>query len=784
MTTYFLLCFVQTGNFRDNDLEYWLRRDLVELMESPAISSPSLMTWVYLDQRNLQDEPYESGGFPINESLPLLYNQDGSPVPPEKYEGSRYLHYDHKLDKMVVDKQLPGERNSDNPQVMYDFMTHALEDCVSQATGEYFMIFSSHGSGFTGFGGDENLPLFQQQGDTAVNAQEQATGKSNPDNNLFRGRQLKQRNQRIVNAIAQALEDVEGAPDKLNVLGFDACLMTAIGAIDEYRDVAEYFLASEAVEPGHGWSFSNLDTTEGALDMAANLWFHYLNDTQARTEWGFPDVHDTPKTLAIVDTTAFSFFHRKWEALAGELLELLSANNDPNFHAALSRARSETLAFGHIDGEKSAVDIGLFLENLMSICNVDTSTSLFTTLDQTLKAYDGQFLYRGVGNGTAPATGMHVFWPLKSHYNEAPRYYNSRLFGDSSFFDTAYYNDDAPLWTGFLATYYNSTTPIQKASSSSVCLETLVSELQAESAEQLLLNPSVDYEATYALVQSEITIETDWVDVLYGMNMTHWVAGSERKLRDKAAARITPQQQRSRRPRHRRAQGTDYYYLFGGDAAVSYVGPVAIAAWDYHYYYLTMEDGLQSENIYVWDYGDDQRSFPVCYFPPSNVRTPDDLFDIIGIEEAKETLGCIEGEIYFTITPEGEASFNLYTNGRAGVPSEVPLSAGGQIAPAVFVELNIAGDFYSEILGGFNETLVDWQVGNGMGIIRVEDYANFELYGADQGIIDVYAHDIDPEVAVVDYVSFQYDFDADVDTDVGTSVDKGGSRARRDMRMA
>lgn len=38
----------------------------------------------------------------------------------------------------------------------------------------------------------------------------------------------------------------------LDVIGFDACLMQAVGAADDYKGVAKYILASEAVEPGHG----------------------------------------------------------------------------------------------------------------------------------------------------------------------------------------------------------------------------------------------------------------------------------------------------------------------------------------------------------------------------------------------------------------------------------------------------------------------------------------------------------------------------------------------------
>jgi len=36
------------------------------------------------------------------------------------------------------------------------------------------------------------------------------------------------------------------------VIGFDACLMQAVDAVDDFRSIIKYYLASEATEPGHG----------------------------------------------------------------------------------------------------------------------------------------------------------------------------------------------------------------------------------------------------------------------------------------------------------------------------------------------------------------------------------------------------------------------------------------------------------------------------------------------------------------------------------------------------
>jgi len=123
---------------------------------------------------------------------------------------------------MVVDRTLEGEKNSDDPKTMSDFLITALTDCVNKGATEYVIVFASHGGGFYGFGGDENQ------------------------------RRMSQSNSNIVDTLTFALKTVKGAPSKYDVIGFDSCLMQALGAADDYSSITKYYLASEAVEPGHG----------------------------------------------------------------------------------------------------------------------------------------------------------------------------------------------------------------------------------------------------------------------------------------------------------------------------------------------------------------------------------------------------------------------------------------------------------------------------------------------------------------------------------------------------
>mgnify|MGYP002785317525 FL=1 len=160
--------------------------------------------------------------------LTNVYNPDGTELT-ESFGGSRYFTWDHDLGAMVVNGTFSSELNSDDPSVLQDFVTYALTDCIAQGKSEFFLALSSHGGGFIGFGGDN-------------------------DNARLRRRKLTQPTADVFSAIQGALSSVAGAPSQLDVLGFDACSMQSVDALDDFASIAKYYLASEAVEPGHGKS--------------------------------------------------------------------------------------------------------------------------------------------------------------------------------------------------------------------------------------------------------------------------------------------------------------------------------------------------------------------------------------------------------------------------------------------------------------------------------------------------------------------------------------------------
>ena len=71
-----------------------------------------------------------------------MFDEDGNPLE-ERYDGSRYLRWDHEMGMMVVDTTLP-EQDSDDPATLQAFLEYALTDCVAKGTEEYFLVRIIH----------------------------------------------------------------------------------------------------------------------------------------------------------------------------------------------------------------------------------------------------------------------------------------------------------------------------------------------------------------------------------------------------------------------------------------------------------------------------------------------------------------------------------------------------------------------------------------------------------------------------------------------------------------
>lgn len=670
----------------DNNLEYYLRQDYEELTKSTVINDPNLSVYTYYDA--LEGGP-----------LPGLLNSNGG-AETGNFQGSRYIHYDQSKGAMVIQNQLNGEQNSDLGSTVQAFLEYGMAGCVASGHTSFMAVFSSHGGGFAGYGGDEHPSR----------------------------RSLLQTNGSIVNAIKSALANTNGAPSKLSVIGFDACLMQAFGAADDYYTVADYILGSEAVEPGHGWAYTYLTDATDALTLATQVVDTFIDQTQGGSN------HQTPKTLAIVESNGYANFVQKLEAFATELLGVIQGG-DTAVHAYLGRARSNAVAFeGIVDavGTKfpSAVDIGSVLTQFKEMCN--PGGTLGSYLDETRAAYDAMYVTARMGQGTAPGTGMAITWPIQDDYR-SNGVWQQVLFGADE-----YKTAIAPQWRAFLEWFLTNPTP-GGVGGTTICGKGIETPVVA-ATKALLYEATVDIQEQFVRVSAEMDPAVDQVVVEYAVDLST-------PLKETMTEMGFP------------PYDEDYLMLLGGDLKGTYDGSAYSTQWNRDFYFLDVFGRGTYEALYVFDQGNGAKSIPVLYFSEASRPAVVDRKEIGWLEYLQyneshfRELGAAYGFLTFSVNGESGVVDNnliLFTSDSANnVFAEKRRADLGFIYPMVYVDGVGQGHKLTTLPGGFNQTHIDWDDSLDYKVIATPATEIFEVIpSTDAVVLNMYGFDFEENAPI------------------------------------
>ena len=149
-----------------------------------------------------------------------------------------------------------GEINTGDPTNVKNLIEYATTNFPAR---RYGLVMWDHGGGWQGMADDENP----------------GTGKSHDNLSLSE----------LSSALSQAIP--EG--NKLDLIGFDMCLMAQVEIAYEMAPYARYMVASQAVEPGYGWPYDVLipefaKPTVGPQRLAANIVERYAQYTAQANE--------------------------------------------------------------------------------------------------------------------------------------------------------------------------------------------------------------------------------------------------------------------------------------------------------------------------------------------------------------------------------------------------------------------------------------------------------------------------------------------------------------------
>lgn len=361
--------------------------------------------------------------------------------------------------------------------------------------------------------------------------------------------------------------------------------------------------------PLQGWAYEALSTAPTALSFARDVVETFVSETQGGRS------HQAPKQLSIVDTAKFQTFIEAFEVFMGELLTLLESG-DRSLHAFVSRSRASAVAFEGIadavgTSNPSGLDIGSWLESFRQLCTPDSTISFGENLQNALDTYDEMLVLSSVGEGTAPATGMHITWPEQAEYANNKAFWNQVLFDNPTYVTTL-----VPNFRAFLEWFLSSGSPSEGDAETrdSICDQRAEDDgvgavdRPNEDPNVLILADSAFLDTETGMFQVEATISLDVSQMLveYGIELSE---PFQEVLVEKG---IEPTED-------------DYLLLLGGDVAGQYERANYTAGWDQNFYFLNISGIGTFEALYVKDEGDGSKTIPAMFFPEENKEGLADL---------------------------------------------------------------------------------------------------------------------------------------------------------------
>ncbi len=295
--------------------------------------------------------------------------------------------YEITDNEMVLVKDYKENMNMGDPQTLAAF----LEDCLSLAPAERMMLsFWNHGGGPL-----MGVALDGYTGDILSLAE--------------------------LDAALRGLQTARGG-EKLELLGFDACLMNNLETAYVLSPYCDYMVASEQTEPAPGWNYAWLDSLEeeysdgdGTDTLEAEELGRVIVDTYAGSmneEGDWSQLGD--ETLALVDLSRMEDLAAAFNEMAFQMNLLV--HNDQLF-AQVSRMSEKVQ---HMMDDYGLLDLYDFAggllpyvpaaQGVLDVLGTSPGTEPEDYVGEVV-GEDPAVVYRGTGAGHDRCLGMAFFYP-------------------------------------------------------------------------------------------------------------------------------------------------------------------------------------------------------------------------------------------------------------------------------------------------------------------------------------------------------------------------------------
>ena len=210
---------------------------------------------------------------------------------------------------------------------------------------------------------------------------------------------------------AKALKAIsDQAQKKLDLVGFDACLMGMFEVAAATKDYADYLVASSETEPGDGWPYDNFLDLLGkkpameASELAKNISSAYIDYYKNNSDYA-----NEVTTMAVYDLSTMGDLTNKLNEFGKALVDTVTVENTADQTKYIKKIKEISGAIQRFAYADHA-DLKHFAYKIYR------ATSLPQSLRDKAKAVSDQLVNKTIiahgANNAADANGMAIFFPV------------------------------------------------------------------------------------------------------------------------------------------------------------------------------------------------------------------------------------------------------------------------------------------------------------------------------------------------------------------------------------
>ena len=301
---------------------------------------------------------------------------------------STYLERYHVENKSLVRDTQLTYASMGLTSTLQSFIEYGLNNFPAERTG---LVFWNHGGGMRGVCYDE---------------------KKNDD-------VLK--NSEIRSAVSGALSNCGMSGQKLEWVGYDACLMAVQDIAITNAQYFNYMIASEESEAGYGWDYDNwvddLYAKKPTTTILKAIVDSFISDN------GGSSSTSGDQTLSYMNLAYAEAYKTAWENLASQLNNVVTTNNKSSFNSAITSnvkhyADSDYDYFCTFD----AWDFVDKLANNAAFSSFSVGSSYITAVKN---AHANLVEYNLAQKGAGVSKGLCMYWPNSTQYSDVKTYYTT-----------------------------------------------------------------------------------------------------------------------------------------------------------------------------------------------------------------------------------------------------------------------------------------------------------------------------------------------------------------------